>query len=199
MSEPVDPVRLTAVVRFLQAAAALKDTLRSGRTAQGRAESTAEHSWRLCLTVMMFAPDLGEIDVLRLLKLCLVHDLGEAVCGDTPATDQSPDDGRAAREREGLAQLCALLPDDLRDEVMALADEYAAGASPEAKLAKGFDKIETILQHQAGRNGPDIDHAFNLTYGRAWTDGHPLLQALRALVDTETRRRVVGTEARRDH
>ena len=189
MTEPVDPARLAAVVRFLQAAAALKDTLRSGWTAQGRAESTAEHSWRLCLMVMMFAPELGEIDVLTLLKLCLVHDLGEAVCGDTPATDQSPDDGRAAREREGLAQLCAPLPDNLRDEIMALADEYAAGATPEARLAKGFDKIETILQHQAGC-GPGIDHAFNLTYGRGWTDSHPLLQALRTLADAETRRRI---------
>lgn len=190
METAPESARLASVLAFLQSAEALKDTLRSGRTAGGRPESTAEHSWRLCLTAMMFASDLPGVDVLKLLKLCIVHDLGEAVCGDVPATDQRPDDGRAAREREGLAQLCALLPADLRDDVLVLADEYAAGVTPEAVLAKGFDKLETMLQHLAGKNPPGFDYGFNLSYGRAWTDRHPLTAALREIVDAQTRARI---------
>ena len=104
----IDPRRLTGIIAFVQAAEQLKDTLRSGRTAQGRPESTAEHSWRLCLMVMMFERELAGYDLLRLLKLCLVHDLGEAIHGDVPAVEQHNDPDRPARERaEGHA--CAPL------------------------------------------------------------------------------------------
>lgn len=83
-----DSARLEGIIAFLQAAEQLKDTLRSGITTQGRPESTAEHSWRLCLMAMLFDRELGEYDRLKLLKLCIVHDLGEAISGDVPATRQ---------------------------------------------------------------------------------------------------------------
>lgn len=142
---PTDAARLEAILAFLQAAERLKDTLRSGITSQGRTESTAEHSWRLCLMAMMFDRELGEVDRLKLLKLCIVHDLGEAISGDVPATRQVAGDGRAAQERADLVTLCAPLPGDLRDEIVALWDEYSSAASAEAILAKGFDKLETML------------------------------------------------------
>lgn len=182
--------RFLAIIDFLQAAERLKDTLRSGITAQGRAESTAEHSWRLCLMVMMFDRELGDCDRLKLLKLCIVHDLGEAISGDVPAIHQKGDDGRQERERADLVRLCAPLPDDLRGEIVALWDEYNTAASPEAILAKGFDKLETMLQHVVGRNAPDFDYGFNLTYGLEQTDRHPLIRELRALVDEATRKRM---------
>lgn len=185
-----DPARLEAILAFVQAAEKLKDTLRSGITSQGRAESTAEHSWRLCLMAMLFNRELGDFDRLKLLKLCIVHDLGEAISGDVPATRQIAGDGRAARERAGLVTLCALLPADLRDELVALSDEYSAAASPEAILAKGFDKLETMLQHLVGRNEPGFNYRFNLDYGAQHTARHPLLAQLRGLVDRETQKRV---------
>lgn len=192
-TEPaIDPLRLSAIIDFLQAAERLKDTLRSGITSQGRAESTAEHSWRLCLMVMLFDRELAGYDRLKLLKLCIVHDLGEAISGDVPATCQRPDDGRAARERADLETLCAPLPDDLRREIGALADEYSDGATPEAQMVKGFDKLETMLQHLIGRNAADFDYAFNLTYGAQHTGRHPLLSQMRALVDDATRARIAA-------
>ena len=186
----VDSGRLDGVLAFLQAAEQLKDTLRSGRTAKGRSESTAEHTWRLCLMVMLFERELAGCDLLRLLKLCIVHDLGEAISGDVPAVEQGDHPDRATRERADLVSLCAPLPADLRDEVAALWDEYAGARSPEAVLAKGFDKLETMLQHLAGRNAPGFDYAYNLTYGRKQTDAHPLLRELRARVDAQTRERL---------
>ena len=187
-----DSARLQGIIAFLQAAEQLKDTLRSGITAQGRTESTAEHSWRLCLMAMLFDRELGEYDRLKLLKLCIVHDLGEAISGDVPATLQIAGDGRAQQERADLIALCAPLPADLREEIVALWDEYSTAASFEAVLAKGFDKLETMLQHLVGKNAPDFDYAFNLGYGTKHTARHPLLAQLRQLVDDETRKRIGG-------
>lgn len=182
--------RITAIIAFLQAAERLKDTLRSGRTAQGRHESTAEHSWRLCLMIMAFGRDLPGYNVARLLKIAIVHDLGEAIHGDTPATEQHLDPGRPERERRDMVTLCAPLPADVREEMLDLWEDYAQRRSPEANLVKGFDKLETMLQHLAGRNAPNFDYGFNLTYGAAQTSYHPLLRDIRAIVDDATRQRI---------
>lgn len=191
-SHDLEPSRLEGIVAFLQAAEKLKDTLRSGTTSGGRAESTAEHSWRLSLLAMLFERELAGYDHLKLLKLCIVHDLGEAISGDVPAIHQSADDGRQERERSDFASLCEPLPDDLRQEMLDLWEEYASAESPEAVLAKGFDKLETMLQHLVGRNPSDFDYAFNLTYGTANTDSHPLLRQIRRLVDKATKARISG-------
>ncbi len=190
----MDDDRLAGILAFVQAAERLKDTLRSGTTSGGRPESTAEHSWRLCLLVLAFERELAGVDLLKLLKLCIVHDLGEAISGDVPAILQVADDGRAARERADLASLAAPLPDDLRADLLALYDEYTAAATPEAILAKGFDKIETVLQHAVGANPPEFDYAFNLGYGRAATARHPLLARIRERADAATRERMAGAE-----
>lgn len=176
-----------AALAFLRAAEALKVQTRSGRTSDGRPESIAAHSWRVALAALVLADGLGPHDRLRLVELCIVHDLGEALSGDVPAVDQRPDDGRAARERADLERLCAVLPATARAHVLALHAEYEAGVTREAILAKGLDKIETILQHVQGAQAPDFDHGFNLGYARARTDAHPRLAALREILDAETR------------
>lgn len=188
--QAVDPERLEAMIGFLQSASALKDTLRTGRTAGGRRESTADHSWRLCLLAMLLADHLEGVDLVRLLQLCLVHDLAEAVTGDVPAPDQSAADGRKKREGEALRELCAPLPEDLRQRIEALCAEYDAGCSPESVMAKGLDKIETMLQHLIGANPPGFDYRFNLTYGRPVTDRHPVLRQLRSSLDSKMHRRI---------
>jgi putative hydrolases of HD superfamily len=190
--QPIDPGRLEGILDFLQSASALKDTLRTGRTARGRQESTAEHSWRLCLLVMLLADDLESIDLVRLLQLCLVHDLAEAITGDVPAPCQAAGDGRKEREREALRQLCGPLPEELRQRIEALCAEYEAGCSPESLMAKGLDKIETMLQHLVGANPPGFDYRFNLTYGRQITDRHPILRQVRSSLDAKMRRRIKG-------
>jgi len=185
---PIDPERLSGIIQFIQNAERLKSTLRSGHTSQGRPESTAEHSWRLCFLVTLFDRELGDCDRLKLIKMCIVHDLGEAISGDVPAIHQSADDGRAEREKTDLMTLCAPLPEDLRAEIMELWADYSEGKSTEAIFAKGFDKLETMMQHNIGLNPPDFDYAFNLDYGVKQTARHPLLRQFREIVDAETRR-----------
>ena len=189
-SPPMDPERLEQLISFLQETERLKDTMRRSFTSQGRNESTAEHTWRLSLMVLLFEKELQDIDILRLIKICLVHDLGEVLSGDVPAVEQQADDGRHARERADLITLCAPLPADIRHEILDLWEEYEASETTEAVLAKGLDKLETVLQHGIGRNADDFDYDFNLHYGQAATERHPLTRQIRALADKTTRSRM---------
>lgn len=179
-----DTIRNTLV--FLKEAERLKDVLRNSHTSSGRHESVAEHTWRLCLMAMVFEEDFGAIDMAKLLKICILHDLGEAIGGDVPAIDQRPDMNKAATERADLLTLLAPLEPALRDQLTALWEEYDGGTSPEARLVKGLDKLETIMQHNQGRNSADFDYDFNLSYGKKYTSHHPLLAEIRACLDEET-------------
>ncbi|UES53297.1 HD domain-containing protein [Roseibium aggregatum] len=188
----ISHTRLTGLLDFFQAAEQLKDTLRSGTTTGGRPESTAEHSWRLALMVLLFEPELKEVDLLKLLKLTLVHDLGEAISGDVPAPLQTPGDDRQERERRDFLTLCEPLPGDVSGELSSLWDEYAAARTVEARLAKAFDKLETMLQHVLmPRQAPSF-YEFNLGYGRDRTDCSALTRQLREEVDELTRTMMTG-------
>ena len=189
---PLTPADLDGVLRFLRATERLKTVTRSGHTSAGSLESVAEHTWRLALMAMVLYGRTPDVDLARLLKMCLVHDLGEAVGGDVPAPAQAAAPGKAARERADLLGLVASLPDEVGREIVALWDEYEAAASREARLAKGLDKLETILQHTQGDNPADFDYAFNLEYGRRYTGTDPLLRDLRARLDEATARRAEG-------
>ena len=173
---------------FLERAEGLKNAVRSAHSSGGRPESAAEHSWRLALMAMIFADEFAGLDLTRILKLCLVHDLGEAIHGDIPANLQTPDDGRAEAEREDLLDLVSGLDSGPRREIIELWEEYEGAASPEARLVKGLDKLETLIQHNQGLNPPDFDYSFNLGYGQDRMDGHPLLPRIRRLVDELTAR-----------
>jgi putative hydrolase of HD superfamily len=180
---------LEGVLTFLQAAERLKTVTRSGWTSAGLQESVAEHTWRLCLMAMLLYGSTPWVDLARLLKMCLIHDLGEAIRGDVPAPAQAAGTGKAEQERGDLLELTATLPPALQQEILALWDEYEAAESTVARLAKGLDKLETILQHTQGLNPADFDYAFNLSYGQQYTAADPLLSALRARLDQETARR----------
>jgi putative hydrolase of HD superfamily len=179
------PEARDAYLAFFRAAGALKDTLRSGHTPGGRPESTAEHSWRLCLMALVLEDELG-VDTGRLLRLLVVHDLAEAVRGDVPAPRQTGD--KTSEERADLIGLLQTLPAPVAMRLRVLWEEYNAVATPEARAAKGLDRLETVLTHTEGANPPDFDHGFNLAYGRAHTDRHPAIAALREPLDAETAR-----------
>ncbi len=186
---------LAGRIAFIQQAEALKTVLRSAHTSTGRRESTAEHTWRLCLMAMVFADGLGPVDLAHVLQLCVVHDLGEAVHGDIPATVQHAVADKSERERRDLLQLMQPLPQALQARVLALWEDYEFGRSREARLVKALDKLETLIQHNQGANPAGFDYAFNLDYGRKHTAAEPLMAAIRELVDAQTRQRAAEQAA----
>ena len=179
---------LAGRLAFLREAERLKDTLRSGHTSGGRVESVADHTWRLCLMALTLGDRFPDVDLDRALRICVVHDLGEALNGDIPAPEQAASGPKADDERRDLLALLAPLPEAVRAEFTALWDEYEAAETPEARLAKALDKLETLLQHTQGQNPPDFDYRFNLSYGRRYTAGDPAIEAIRAALDAETER-----------
>lgn len=188
--------RLPGILEFLRTTEALKTATRSAWTSAGQPESVAEHSWRLCLMAVVLHPEFPDVDFERLIRICVVHDLGEAIGGDVPAPEQARRGAsKSAGERRDLVRLLAPLPADIQNEIIGLWDEYESAQSPEARLAKALDKLETILQHTQGANPADFDYRFNLGYGRQFTGAHPVLVELRELLDAETDLRARQAEA----
>lgn len=185
---------IEGVLEFLRSAEQLKNTLRSAWTSAGQPESVAQHTWRLCLMAMIFAPSYPDVDFARLVKMCLIHDLGEAIGGDIPAIEQRPDVSKAPQERRDLIELLRPLPSRVQEEITGLWDEYEAASSPEARLAKALDKLETLMQHNQGDNPPDFDYRFNLQYGRRFTEVDPLIASIRDILDRETARHAERAE-----
>ena len=188
--------QLEGVLDFLRAAEQLKVRTRSAYTSEGKPESVAEHSWRLCLMALVLRDQFPDVDFARLVAICVVHDLGEAIRGDVPAPVQAerlardPTAHKSTEEREDLLKLLSPLPASTRDQITALWDEYEAASSREARVAKALDKLETILQHTQGANPPSFDYRFNLGYGRAFTSDDPVIVRLREMLDAETSARM---------
>jgi len=157
---------LEGILEFLRATEALKTTFRSGFTSAGERESVAEHAWRLCLMALLIAPSVPDVDFARLIKICVVHDLGEAIGGDIPAPEQARraeagSSGKSADERRDLVTLVAPLPDALRREILDLWDEYEAASTSEARLAKALDswsEKNTMTQRAASTRWRPVDH-----------------------------------------
>ncbi len=187
----MDMNELLGVLQFLREAERLKNVYRTSWTSGGQQESTASHTWRLCLMALVFERNFPEVDIGQLLKICIVHDLGEAIGGDIPAIYQQSNLPKADQERKDLLVLLEPLPQLIKHEIIALWDEYEAAVSLEARIAKALDKLETLLQHNQGTNPPDFDYAFNLQYGKKFTDAVPLVAEIRTIIDTETKQKAV--------
>lgn len=190
----MDATDLAGILEFLRAAEKLKDTTRTSWTSSGKRETVAAHTWRLCLMSLLLEKSFPGINTAKLIKICIIHDLGEAIGGDISAVEQQHRPAKAVQERADLQKLLSPLPPYLREEIAALWDEYEAATSREARIAKALDKLETIMQHNQGRNPPDFDYRFNLDYGKQYTVGEPLIEAVREVLDRETEARARAFE-----
>lgn len=188
---------LEGILKFLRNSEKLKNTYRSSHTSTGRTESVAEHSWRLCLLALILEKHFPKVNMSRVIKICIVHDLGEAINGDIPAPSQDNSMDKSKNERNGLLQLANSLPEDIEKELVDLWDEYETASSAEAKTAKALDKLETIIQHNQGKNPEGFDYAFNLEYGKKYTADHPIISSIREILDEETSKHVSKSKEER--
>ena len=180
----------------LRVAERLKDATRHCYTSGGRRESVAEHSWRLALLAYFVSDEFPELDMDRVIKMCLIHDLGEAFTGDIPTFEKSGADEK--REEALLTQWTASLPEPFCAQMAALYAEMAALTTPEAKLYKALDNLEAVIQHNESDLSPwiPLEYTLNLTYGEDKAAFSEYLKALRAVVraDSEEKLRAAGME-----
>jgi putative hydrolase of HD superfamily len=140
--------RLAQQVRFLVEVDKLKDVFRQTAViGSRRAENDAEHSWHFALLVVVLAEHANEprLDVLRVLKMALIHDLVEIDAGDTFAYDTKNMADQHEREARAADRIFGLLPADQAADFRALWDEFEARQTPEAKFAAACDRFHPML------------------------------------------------------
>lgn len=133
------------LLSVLHTANRLKDTTRHCWTPGNRHESVADHSWRLALTAFFLRDEFPETDMDKVIKMCLIHDLGECFTGDIPSFLKT--DADTAKEDALLIQWVETLPQPYRTEMAALYAEMDALETPEARLYKALDKLEAVIAH----------------------------------------------------
>lgn len=182
-------------IQFIKEAEQLKNVRRTAWTSEGKQESTAEHSWRLALLAMAVLEEYPQLDGLKVIKMALLHDIGEIREGDISAALR-PDPGeKYLTEERGASELFSILPPHMEKEYMELWKEYNEAVSKESRLVKALDKAETILQHNQGCNPTDFDYGFNLEYGQEYFSEDPLLAEFRQILDADTRIKVEGNKS----
>ncbi len=139
--------RLARQIAFLIECDRLKDIVRQTLNAHsGRPENDAEHSWALCLFVMTLAEHSNApIDVLRVMKMLLIHDIVEIDAGDTFAYDTARLVDQHERESAAATRLFGLLPDDQAAEFRALWDEFEDRQTADARFAHAIDRCQAML------------------------------------------------------
>ncbi len=146
---PSDPTaRLARQVGFILEVDRLKEIFRQTLVTQSRRqENDAEHSWHLCLMVLVLAEHANapDLDVLRVLKMLLIHDLVEIDAGDTFAYDETGRADQREREVRAAERLFGLLPADQGAEFRALWEEFEARATAEARFAAAMDRFHPML------------------------------------------------------
>lgn len=170
----------------LSVAERLKDETRHSYTSGGRHESVAEHSWRAALMAYFMRDEFPEVDMDKVIKMCLIHDLGEAFTGDIPAFDKTVSDEKT--EEKLLYQWVDSLPEVYAKEMRALYEEMAARETLEAKIYKAIDGLEAVIQHNEASIGTWIPHEYELnkTYANDKVAFSPYLKELREVIREDT-------------
>lgn len=123
----------------------LKDTTRHCYTTKGRHESVAEHSWMMTLMAFFLRDEFPEADMDKVIRMCLIHDLGEAFTGDIPSFDKTQEDENL--EDRLLEEWVQTLPEPYAKEMTELYAEMNERTTLEAKIYKAVDGMEAVIQH----------------------------------------------------
>ena len=148
MDAPSPADRLARQIEFIFEVDQLKEIFRQTiNTRSRRAENDAEHSWHLCLCVIVLAEHANQpaLDQLRVLKMLILHDLVEIDAGDTFAYDTAAMAGQHEREAIAADRIFGLLPADQAKEFRALWDEFEEKKTPESKFATTCDRFQPML------------------------------------------------------
>ena len=180
----------TELIQILAVAEKLKCNTRHCYTSSGRHESVAEHSWRISLMAMLLTEEFPGADMNKVIRMCLIHDLGEAFTGDIPTFEKNQNHEDV--EKTAFDTWVQTLPADAGEEFKALLAEMEAMQTQEAKIYKALDKLEAVIQH----NESDIstwlplEYDLQLRYGAENVTFSDYMQQLKAEIDDWTRRKI---------
>lgn len=182
--------RLLKQVAFIHEIDKLKYIQRKTRLFNSdRSENDAEHSWHLAMMVMVLAEHSNEpIDVLKVMKMVLIHDIVEIDAGDIFLYDTSKCHSNTEAERKAAERIFGMLPADQASEMLDLWEEFEACETAEAKFARAMDRFEPLLQNVSNEGGTWKE--FNVDYSnvystqviikhgsaRVWEMAEPLLE-----------------------
>ena len=184
------------LLKTLQIAERLKDTTRHCTTSKGRQESVAEHSWMLTLMAFFLKDALraefADLDLEKVIEMCLIHDLGEAFTGDIPTFDKTAAD--EANEEKLLFDWVAGLNEPMRGRMQALYQEMADRKTAEAKVYKALDGMEALVQHNLSpiETWTEGEYALNMTYANDRVAFSRVLTALRQAIREDTVEKILA-------
>ena len=172
----------------------LKNTTRHCYTSGGRHESVAEHSWMAALMAYFLRDEFPEADMDKVIRMCLIHDLGEAFTGDIPSFDKTAAD--EATEESRLNQWVRSLPAPYGQQMQSLYEEMAQRQTLEAKIYKAIDNLEAVIQHNLSDLSTwiPLEYELNQTYGNDKVAFSDYLTALRREVKADTVEKIKNAE-----
>lgn len=178
------------LLEMLHVAERLKDTPRHCVTSRGRRESVAEHSWRLALLAFWVRDAFPDLDMDKVIAMCLIHDLGEAFTGDIPVFDKT--DADSAREDALLGQWVESLPCPVRERMQSLYAEMHERQTDEARLYKALDGLEALIQHNEAplSSWAENEYDLQMTYADDRVGFSAFLTALREQVRADSLRKI---------
>ena len=178
------------LLETLTIAERLKDATRHCYTAQGRHESVAEHSWMMTLMAFLLRDEFPDADMDKVIRMCIIHDLGEAFTGDIPTFEKTA--AHEQTEKALLSAWVASLPAPYAEEMRGLYQEMAQRQTPEARIYKAIDSLEALIQHNISDLSTWIPREFELnkTYADDKVAFSEYLTALREEIRRDTLRKL---------
>ena len=185
----MDPRKLLDTLLITQR---LKDTTRHCYTEKGRHESVAEHCWQMTMMAFLMKDAFPEADMDKVIRMCIIHDMGEAFTGDIPAFEKN-----AAHEETEKALLDGwvdALPEPVRSELTALYAEMEARETMEAKIYKAIDGLEALVSHNISDLSTwlPLEYDMNLTYANDKVAFSDYLSALREAIRADTIQKIAA-------
>ena len=155
-----------------------------------RQESVAEHSWRVSLMALLVADEFPQFDMDRVIKMCLIHDLGEAFTGDIPAFEKT--DADRITEVDQFRRWIESFPNPTRQTFQSLLEEMDAQITPESKLFKALDKLEAVIAHNESdiETWLDLEYEFQYIYGAKQVTFSDYLIRLKKEIDDWTTKKI---------
>lgn len=119
-----------------------------------RNENDAEHSWHLAMmTLVLVQHSEVPVDVLKVLKMVLIHDIVEIDASDTFIYNAAKNHSNTEEERKAAQRIFGILPKKQADEMLSIWEEFESGQTPEAKFARTMDRLEPLLQNISNKGG----------------------------------------------